>query len=60
MRQKNKMDIRGGYSGRAFLIIFVEGYSNLMYLFGIIFTVLLIQLSSLLPKKQVHINPSDF
>ena len=54
------MDKRGGYSGSAFLTIFVEGYSIVMYRFGIIFTVLLIQLSSLLPKKQVHINPSDF
>ena len=43
------MDKRG-----AILIIIVEGYSVLMYLFGFI------QLSSLLPHKQGYIGLTDF
>ena len=44
----------------AVLIIIVEDHSILMYLVGIIFSVLKIQLSSLLPQKQVSIDPTDF
>ena len=41
------------------LNIIVEGYSILMYLFGFMFTVLYIQLSSLLPQKQVYTGPHE-
>ena len=40
----------------AILIILVEGYSILTYLFGVVCTAL----SCLLPQKQVYINPTDF
>ena len=42
------------------MIIIVEGYSILMYLCGFTFTVLQIQLSSLLSQKQVYIGHTDF
>ena len=49
-----------GFSERAILIILVEGYFILMYIFYFTFTALLIQLSSLLYQKQVYISHSDF
>ena len=37
-----------------------EGYAILMYFSGFIFTVMCIQLSSLLPQTKVYISPRVF
>ena len=58
--KSDKMDKKGLFWKGAILIVIVEGYSILMYLFGFMFTVLQIQFSSLLPEKQHYIGPTDF
>ena len=40
--------------------VYTTGMIFVKYLFGFIFTVLYVQLSFLLPQKQVYISPSDF
>ena len=42
------------------ILIIVEGYCILMYLFCFIFTVLYITLSSLLRQRHVYIDFTDF